>query len=123
MAPVSGLHDRPDAAQLVGAVADLLAGEVRDATTGTVQFQARVAANVLRIVQRELATGAAPGARHDELLRHLGVADEVELAAAIRVGSLDDRLPDVVAAVTDTVRMRLAVDHPGYDAPAPGQSG
>jgi hypothetical protein len=115
LAPVSDLHDRPTAAELVAAVRDLLDGSVRDETSGAVQYQVRVAGNVLRIVERELAAAGDQLPRHAQLLTGLDVADERALAAAIRAGDLDDRLAEVVAAVEETVRMRLAVDHPGYE--------
>src|SRR5689334_13993334 len=51
---MSWLYGRPTAAELVAAVADFLDNDVRSATEGQVNFHARVAANVLRIVEREL---------------------------------------------------------------------
>ncbi len=56
---------RPTAAELVGAVADFLDNDVRAACAGQVGFHVRVAANVLRIVERELqdASGARSWAR------------------------------------------------------------
>jgi hypothetical protein len=51
---MSSLYGRPTAAELVAAVADFLDTDVRDATDGQVSFHARVAANVLRTVEREL---------------------------------------------------------------------
>ena len=47
-------HGRPTAAELVAAVTEFLESDVRGATEGQVNFHARVAANVLRIVEREL---------------------------------------------------------------------
>ena len=60
---MSGLNGRPTAAELVAAVAEFLEGDVRSATTGSVNFHALVAANVLRTVQRELLDedGDRPG--------------------------------------------------------------
>ena len=51
---MSELHGRPTAAELVAAVAEFLETDVREATSGSVNFHARVAANVLRTVEREL---------------------------------------------------------------------
>ena len=51
---VTALSGRPTAAELVAAVADFLDNDVRAACGGQVGFHARVAANVLRIVEREL---------------------------------------------------------------------
>ena len=110
---MSGLHGRPTAAELVGAVADFLDTDVRDATEGQVNFHARVAANALRMVQRELQatdTGAVTAA-----LAALGAADEADLVAAIRRGDLDDRADDVAACLRTLVHHRLAAAHPGYE--------
>ncbi|MDT5004118.1 MAG: hypothetical protein QOJ24_1294 [Mycobacterium sp.] len=105
MSPVYG---RPTAAELVAVVADFLDNDVRNATDGQVSFHARVAANVLRIVERELLDDrAAPNL--------LGYPDETALAAAIRAGDLDDRAADVLPCLRALVRHRLAVAHPGYD--------
>jgi hypothetical protein len=117
---VSSLHGRPTAAELVAAVADFLDNDVRSATDGQVDFHARVAANVLRIVERELTDDSA--AQVTDALAELGFADEAQLAAAIRAGTLDDRAVDVLPTLRMLVRHRLAVDHPGYDESSPDSS-
>jgi hypothetical protein len=110
---MTGLHGSPTAAELVAAVAEFLETDVRDGTSSSVGFHARVAANVLRTVERELLddTAAEPLAA----LATLGFADEPELAAAIRRGELDTRGPEVLAGLYALVRHRLAVAHPGYE--------
>jgi hypothetical protein len=110
------LHDEPSMAALLEAVREYLLGEVLPATEGRLSFHARVAANVLGMVERELALGAGQEAAHRADLERLGVASEAELAAAIRAGELDGRLAEVVAMVRRTVAAKLAVAHPGYDA-------
>jgi hypothetical protein len=111
---VSELHGRPSAAELVAAVAEFLDGEVRSTTTGAVNFHALVAANALRIVERELLdSGAdAPFAA----LAALDYPNEDALAAAIRAGELDGRDTEVMACLRALVRHRLAIAHPGYDS-------
>jgi hypothetical protein len=105
---VTSLHGRPTAAELVAAVAQFLETDVREGTDGAVNFHARVAANVLRTVERELLdTSPAPDL--------LGYPDEAALAAAIRHGDLDERGADVGPALRDLVLRRLAVAHPGYE--------
>jgi hypothetical protein len=84
------------------------------ATTGRVQFHARVASNVLAIVERELRLGAAQAARHAAGLARLGYADEADLATAIRQGAADEHLADVSAFCRATVADKLAVANPGY---------
>jgi hypothetical protein len=106
------VYGRPTAAELVAAVADFIDNDVRAATDGQVNFHARVAANVLRIVEREL--GASAGEVTDALGK-IGFADEETLAAAIRAGELDDRSGDVLACLRTLVRHRLDVAHPGYN--------
>jgi hypothetical protein len=114
---VSGYHGRPVAAELVAAVAEFLETDVREATTGQVNFHARVAANALRIVERELLDQGE--AECSAALARLGFADEDALAGAIRAGELDGRADEVLACLRTVVRHRLAVAHPGYDTEQP----
>jgi hypothetical protein len=107
------IYGRPTAAELVAAVADFLDNDVRAATEGQVNFHARVAANVLRVVERELLDESAGEVA--DALAGLGFADEAQLAATIRAGDLDDRAGDVLPALRTLVRHRLAIAHPGYD--------
>lgn len=110
---MTGLHNRPTAAELVAAVAEFLETDVLGGTSGAVNFHARVAANVLRTVERELRddTAAEPAAA----LLDLGFADEAELASAIRRGELDGRGPDVLPVLRRLVSHKLQVAHPGYE--------
>lgn len=109
-----GAYGRPLAAELVAAVAEFLETDVRAATEGQVNFHARVAANALRIVERELLDESEAESR--AALASLGFADEEQLAAAIRAGEMDGRAEEVTACLRDLVRRRLAVAHPGYDS-------
>lgn len=108
-----GGYGRPLAAELVAAVAEFLETDVRAATSGQVNFHSRVAANALRIVERELLDESE--AESGAALAGLGFSDEEQLAAAIRAGELDERAADVTACLRTLVRHRLAVAHPGYD--------
>jgi Domain of unknown function (DUF6285) len=110
---VSSVHGRPSAAELIAAVADFLDHDVRDAVTGQVNFHARVAANALRMVERELL--APEPVDVATALETLGAGDETELAAAIRRGALDDRGADLMTGLRALVRHRLAAAHPGYE--------
>jgi hypothetical protein len=110
-------HDPPTAAQLVEAVREWLEGDVMAATDGRVRFHARVAVNVLAIVERELRLGPQQAMAHAERLAHLGVADDAELATRIRSGQLDDRYDEVRAAVWAAVLDKLAVANPRYAQP------
>jgi phage shock protein A len=113
-------QDRPSAAELVAAVREFLERDVMTATEGRVQFHTRVAINALGMVERELtdanAYAAAERQRAATLLGHDGEprALEVELAAAIRSGAVDDRLAEVRAHLRATVREKLLVANPAY---------
>ncbi len=105
-------HDLPTAGELLAAVRVWLETDV---ASGDVQpFHVRVAGNILAIVERELALGPEQALRHRQRLDALGVADDAELAAAIRSGRLDDRLDEVRALVWASVRDKLAVANPRY---------
>lgn len=114
------LHDRPSAAELVAAVREYLERDVMPATEGRVSFHARVAANVLGMVERELAVGAAQDVdEHRRLVELLGRegtvrALTVELARGIRAGEWDVRRAEVLDHVRATVRAKLEVANPVY---------
>jgi hypothetical protein len=107
-------HDVPTSEQLVESVREWLERDVIPGTTGRLQFHARVAVNVLAMVERELAHGADQAAVHAQRLAQLGCADDDELARRIRNGELDDRLDEVRALVWASVRDKLAVANPRY---------
>ena len=112
-------HDLPTAAQLVEAVREFLERDVMEATEGRVQFHTRVAINALNMVQRELDLGPEQAAAHKASLERLGVADEAALAGAIRSAELDDRRPEIVEILRQTVRAKLEVANPRYLSPSP----
>lgn len=111
--PANDLYGRPTAAELIAAVAEFLDGEVRASTVGAVNFHALVAANALRIVERELLDGAADAG---DALEGLGYEDEASMAADIRAGKLDRRAAYVTSGLRAIVGQRLAVAHPGYSS-------
>ncbi len=107
-------HDAPNAIELLEAVREWIDREVISSTDGRLRFHARVASNVLAMVEREIELGPAQVAAHEERLARLGVADDAELAAAIRDRRLDDRADEVRAALADAVADKLAVANPTY---------
>lgn len=108
------LHDVPSAGQLVAAVREWMERDVLSGTSGRLQFHTRVAINVLAMVEREIEQGDAQAAAHSARLASLGMADDAELAEAIRTGALDDRLGEVIDAVRASVNDKLSVANPGY---------
>ncbi|MEV0822323.1 DUF6285 domain-containing protein [Nonomuraea rubra] len=106
-------HDVPTAAELVAAVRDFLETDVLPAVEGRVRYHTRVAINVLGMVEREIELGPAQAARHAESLATLGVADDAELAAAVREGRPADG-DTLMAVLEQAVRAKLEVANPGY---------
>lgn len=124
------MQDRPSAAELLDAVRGFLEKDVVPALDGTAKFHARVAANVLAIVGRELTLEpghlAAEWQRLDALLGAEPMPeDPAALRCAVRRRSevLCDRIRGgdadegafrdaVLAHVTATVREKLAVANP-----------
>lgn len=112
------MHDAPTAAQLVEAVREFLESDVMAAVEGRVQFHTRVAINVLGMVERELALGAAQAADHAAGLAALGASSEADLAARIRAMDADDpRLDEIARFVKQTVKAKLDVAHPNHAGP------
>jgi hypothetical protein len=125
-------QDRPDAAELLDALAEFLFADVREWAPREKRFQVLVAANLCAVLARELRAGEAPlfedlelfsalvggssvgPARGSEL--HDAVREaERELALRLRRGELDDRLDELAARLGEHVRRKLAVARPGYD--------
>lgn len=89
------VHDRPTAAELLDIVAETLSDTVLAATAPHAQHQVRVAANLCRVVAREINAGDATSTEHREI--------DLESAGAYE-------------QVKALVRAKLAVAKPGYDA-------
>ena len=112
------VYGRPTAGELVAAVRESLADAAAGKGPTPSGSAARVAANALAIVERELARGEADQRAYDSLLARLGAADEAALAAEIRAGRRDHQLAEIAREFRAIVAARLAVAHPGYDTPA-----
>jgi hypothetical protein len=87
---------------------------VSESTEGQVRFHARVAANAVRIVARQLRAGRAPAERARLGLGELGAAGPAELSAAIRAGKFDGREDDLWPYLWTSVADRLAVANPRH---------
>lgn len=108
------LHGAPTASQLVESVREWLEREVMAVDDRRLSFNARVAVNVLAIVERELNLGPEQVSRHVARLAELGCADDAELARRIREGEFDNRLDDVKRLVREDVLDKLRVANPKY---------
>lgn len=119
------MNDAPTPDQLLAAVAAFLRGEAaagfEAAGQGALAYQSRVAANILAIVQRQLAL--APAADAAELARLRGLlevdgGDLRSLTQRLAVRLADGTLPVDAPGLADhlwcSTLAKLAVDQPGY---------
>jgi hypothetical protein len=116
------MHDRPDATELLAAIADLLEREVMPELSGGLEYRVRVAVNLARILEREARLGPAALARERALLEALvGPADDLlalnsRLVARLRSGDVDrDFEKRALAALGEIARAKLAIARPGYE--------
>jgi hypothetical protein len=125
------MQDRPDAPELLGAVALYLFEDLLPHVPREHRFGVRVAANTCAIAAREAAAGDGPLREEAQRLTTLLGADppvapdraslraaQRSLAHRIRSGELDPRAREAVAMLRASVRAKLDVAHPGYDAVA-----
>jgi hypothetical protein len=116
------MQDQPTPSEVIGAVAIFLKTVVAAQTTGATSFQARVAANALELMRRELdlapAEDAAELTRLKALLNTDGSLAELnaELARRISTGDLDLTTPGLSDHLWATTMAKLAVDQPTYAA-------
>jgi hypothetical protein len=126
------MHDRPTVTELLQAVTNFLDEELVPHLSGSRQFYSRVAANVLRMVIRELEQEDAQLAAEWERLNQLlspaerpGTRAETraalrqrteELCHRIQQGDADDEpyRTQVLAHVRETVREKLLVSNPQW---------
>jgi aminoglycoside phosphotransferase (APT) family kinase protein len=108
------LHDRPTALELLQAARGALGGEVLPSLAGRAAFELRVSLRALGMIERELELEREHAALHARALARLGCSSEVELAAAIRDGRLQERAGELHEALRSIVRAKLDVANPGY---------
>jgi hypothetical protein len=103
--------------------------EIRPTLDPRNAFLARVAANAMATIARELTQGPAAEAeavaRMGEVLGHAGTYAELnaELCARIRAGELTTESPGLMLALQVMAKNQLAIDQPSYrpeGTPAPG---
>ena len=111
---VAAPHDAPSLTEIVTAVREWIDKDVIAGTEGRLQFHARVASNMLSMVERELDVGAAQAEAHGARLTRLGVADDAELAAAIRDRTFDGDATLLRTLLRDSVVDKLRVANPKY---------
>jgi hypothetical protein len=128
------MHDRPSADELLKAVETLLDEQLVPSLDGARKYNARVAANVVRMVRRELQLGErqleaewrgldlllGPMERPPSLdvMRAALLRRNEELSGRIRAGDADagEWRALVLAHVRDVVHAKLAVSNPEWAA-------
>ena len=114
------MMDQPSVLELVEAVRSFLETKAVPELKGHTAFHARVAANALAIVARELAKGPSAvdmeTARLEALLGHHGTLEELnrELCRRIRSGTLDIASEPLEQHLELTTLDKVAIDQPSY---------
>ena len=127
------MQDRPTSIELLEAAADFVDREIIPAIEGARQFQARVVANVMRIVAREiqmedpavrievkalarLLGRDAPHLHSLDDLRTASASMGAELSTRIRAGDADSGSwrAEVLSVVKQSVEDKLRIANPRY---------
>ena len=124
------MQDRPTATELLATLAEYLEAEVMPALEGPLGYRTRVAANLLRILEREQSLGTAALLRERALLCGLlghdpqtpqpeALVEQVadlnrQIAAAIDEHRIDHE--PAWNALMEITRAKIAIIRPGYDA-------
>jgi len=114
------MQDQPTAAELVEAVAEFIRNHAMPQLQGHAAFHARVAANALDIVKRELeiapSANTGEAARLKALLGREGTLQELNrgLCACIENGSIGLETPGLTDHLWATTLTKLAIDQPNY---------
>lgn len=112
--------DLPRSDELLAGIRDFLRGEGGAALEGRNQFLARVSANAIDIVLREIALGAdARQFEKESLQRLLGEHGPVQeqreaLCRAIRFNEIDLARDDLLAYLRQSVFNQVLIDQPSY---------
>lgn len=114
------MREQPTGGELLEAVAEFLRNEVIPELSGRTAFHARVAANVLDIVRRELAL--APAALEAEAGRLRALLDQDgggadltrELCERLGSGAIDPQDGQLIEHLWATTLDTVAIDQPTY---------
>lgn len=114
------MMDQPSILELVEAVRAFIEQRAMPELKGHTAFHARVSANALGIVARQLAQGDAAAAREREgliaLLGHDGTLEELnrELCKKIRDGAIGLETPGFPEHLMTTTKDKVRIDQPNY---------
>lgn len=112
------MQDEPTPPEILSAVAAFLRDTVVPQATPLVAFQARVAANAVDLVVRQLTLAPASDAAERDGLRALlgrdGSLSELNAALADGLAAGSIATAEAMAHLRTTTLAKLAVDQPGY---------
>jgi hypothetical protein len=114
------MQDPPSPPEILGAVARFLRSMATAEAGGAAAFQARVAANALEMMRRQLELSPGEDLAEAERLKALLGADgdllslNTELARRIEAGEMDLATPGLADHLWATTLAKLAVDQPTY---------
>jgi len=116
------MQDTPNPSEILAAVARFLKDEAAPALSGHLAFQARVAANALEMIRRQI--DLASGAEAEELARLRALMGQdgdlaslnAELSRRIADGEADLATPGLADHLWATTLAKMAVDQPTYAA-------
>ena len=105
---------RPTSSELLAATIEYVETTMIQRSEGAEKFEARVARNVLGMVQREVLLSSQIRLAHESRLKHLGFNSDRDLAAALRSGVCDERLEEIAKVLCGSARDQLLVSHPEH---------
>ena len=116
------MHNQPSVDALLDIIAEFLRKEAAPRLPGHTAFHARVAANAVDIIRRELSLSppalAAERARLAQLLGETGELETLnrQLCERIASGEIDADTPGLLDHLWQVTLDKLAVDQPGYSS-------
>ena len=117
------MQDRPNALELLATISAFFDEELLPSLSGPLQYRVRVAANLVKILERELTLSPEHNRNEVAALHALirGVESDAAMALNARLGDAIaagafDRDPEPLwSALMAVTRAKLAVVKPGYD--------
>jgi hypothetical protein len=118
------MQDRPTARELLATLTTFFEHELLPSLSGPLQYRVRVAANLVKILERELELGPEHDATERRALVELLVNESdselaklnARLTEAIVAGRFDGDPEPLWFALMTVTRNKLAVVKPGYDS-------
>ncbi|MFP5462980.1 MAG: DUF6285 domain-containing protein [Gammaproteobacteria bacterium] len=114
------MHNQPSVDALLDIIAEFMRKEAAPRLPGHTAFHARVAANALDIIRRELSLSPKSlAAEKERLEKLLGESGDLEalnrrLCERIASGEIDEKTPGFADHLWTVTLDKLAVDQPGF---------